>query len=68
MAKNWSFLQGVLAASAEVAAVTGKQKIEGMSEREWQLIAELHTRLAKLSADCATELEKKGARDAPPRR
>ena len=44
-----SYLQGVLAAMVEVSKVTGKQKLDGMSEREWKLICEIDIALAELA-------------------
>lgn len=54
---TWQFIQGLLAAQIVVAEVTGKQRIDGMSDREWKLISELHCRLAELSAAKAREWE-----------
>ncbi len=55
--KSRQFLQGILVAMTEVAEITGKQKMEGMSDREWKLICELHARLAGLAAAECTRLE-----------
>lgn len=54
---SWDYVAGLLAAQTAMAEVTGKQKIDGMSEREWRLICELHCRLSGMSAAAAKEWE-----------
>jgi hypothetical protein len=47
------FLDGFLAAMTEVATVIGKQPIDGMSDREWQLICAIQEHLAVMAANYA---------------
>jgi hypothetical protein len=47
------YIQGILAAQQCVALVTGKHRLEGMTDREWALISELHLQLAELSSRAA---------------
>jgi hypothetical protein len=51
------YLQGFLAAIQAVAEITGKQKLDGMSDREWKLINEIHARLASDASAEAIRLE-----------
>lgn len=55
---TWQYVQGVLAAQTLVATVTGKQKIDGMSDREWKLISDLHIALAELGSAAVLDYER----------
>jgi hypothetical protein len=50
-------LDGLLSAMVQVASVTGKQPLEGMSDREWKLICEINEKLTRTAAEYASQFE-----------
>lgn len=53
----WAYVQGCVAAQTAVAKLTGKQKIDGMTDREWKLISDIHIELAELSLSAVKRWE-----------
>jgi hypothetical protein len=53
--KNRGYLDGLMAATIAVAEITGKQPVDGMSDREWELIGKISLKLIEMTKDAATE-------------
>lgn len=49
------YLDGVMAACVAVAEITGKQPMDGMSNREWELISKINAKLIEMAKVAAAE-------------
>lgn len=56
MKRNRQYLDGIMEATIAVAEITGKQTMDGMSDREWELIGRINLRLIELCKNAAAEL------------
>jgi hypothetical protein len=54
--RGQQYLDGVMTAAVAIAKITGEQPIEGMSDREWELIGKINLRIIEMAKEAAEEI------------